>query len=227
MEIKCGIYRIHCKITGKDYIGQSINIYDRWNKHLARYDNCAIHNAIAKYGKENFEFTILEECAEEQLDEREVYWIKQYNSYFDGYNETSGGNRPTHTICNRPIEAYDLEGNYIKEYPSITAAARELGCEVSLISAVIQGRRPTAKNCQFKAKDDNKIITKFIKKKPGPSGKQVAQMDLNNNLITIFSSASEAARQTGLHSQNISGVCRGIKKTCGGYKWKYINDFNT
>ena len=103
----------------------------------------------------------------------------------------------------------------------MAAAARELKCETSLISAVIQGRRPTAKGYQFKAKDDNKIITKFIKKKSGPVGKSVIQMDINDNIINEYTSASEAARQTGLYAQNISGVCRGIKKTCGGFKWKY------
>ena len=221
MEIKCGIYKIHCKITNKDYIGQSNNIYHRWQQHLAKYDNCAIHNAIIKYGRENFEFSILEECFENELNEREEYWINYYNSYSNGYNETSGGNRPLHTTCNHIIEAYDLDGNYIKEYSSISAAARELHCEASLISAVIKGRRPTAKGYQFKEKDDDRIITKFIKKKSGPIGKAVIQLDKEDNIIAEYISASEAARQTGLLSQNISGVCRGLKKTCGGFKWKY------
>lgn len=221
MEIKCGIYRIHCQITNKDYIGQSNNIYHRWQQHLAKYDNCAIHNAISKYGRENFIFSIVEECTEDKLDEREEYWINYYNSYFNGYNETSGGNRPLHTVCNHIIEAYDLNGNYVKDYPSISAAARELNCEASLISAVIKGRRPTAKGYQFKEKGDTKIITKFIKKKSGPIGKAVVQLDQNDNIIAEFVSASEAARQTGLLSQNISGVCRGLKKTCGGFKWQY------
>ena len=221
-EVICGIYRIHNNINGKDYIGQAIDIYHRWQQHKARYDNCAIHRAITKYGIDNFTFSILEECQVEQLDEKEIYWINYYNSYFNGYNETSGGKRPTYTICNRPIEMYDLQGNYIKDFPSICAAARELKCEPSFISAVIQQRRPTAKGFQFKPKnDDTIIITPFVKKKSGPIGKAVIQYDLNNNIIAEYISASEAARITGLHAQNISGVCRGIKNTCGGYIWRY------
>lgn len=222
MEIKCGIYCIHNLINGKKYIGQSKNIYERWRHHKALYDGCVIHKAIAKYGIDNFEFSIIEECSEEQLDEREQYWITFYDSYHSGYNENTGGHRPTHTTCDRPIEAYDLEGNYIRTYPSISAAARDLNCEASLISAVIQKRRPTAKGYQFKAVDDTTTkISTFIKKKSGPIGKAVLQYDLNDNFIQEYSSASEAARQLNLHSQNISGVCRGIKKSCGGFKWKY------
>ena len=222
MEIKCGIYRIHNLITEKDYIGQSTNIYHRWQQHKARYDDCAIHKALKKYGVENFTFTIIEECPQNMLDERERYWIAYYNSYKNGYNEDDGGKQPTSTKCDRPIEAYDLEGHFVKVYPSISAAARELECEASLISAVIQKRRPTAKGYQFKAVDDvETVIGPFVKKKSGPSGKIVLQYDLKDNLLNEFVSASEAARQTGLHAQNISGVCRGLKKTCGGYKWKY------
>lgn len=224
-EIICGIYRIHNNINNKDYIGQTIDIYHRWQQHKATYDDCTIHRAIKKYGAENFTFSILEECDVKYLDEKEIFWIDYYDSYFNGYNETSGGKRPTHTICNRPIEMYDLEGNYIKDFSSISAAARELKGNITLISAVIQHRRPTAYGYQFKSKgDDTTIISKFIKKKSGPIGKAVIQYDLHGNIINEYISASEAARQTGLHAQNISGVCRGIKNTCGGYVWKYKNN---
>lgn len=223
-EILCGIYSIQNKINNKRYIGQSNNIYERWNRHKALYDNCAIHRALQKYGIENFDFSILELCSENELDDKEIYWINYYNSYKDGYNETSGGKRPIHTVCNHPIKMYDLQGKYIKEFPSISAAARELQCEPSFINAVILHRRPTAKGYQFKLKEDNTIIAPFVKKKSGPKGKTVIQYDLNDNIIQEYISASEAARQLGLQAQNISGVCRGIKQTCGGYKWKYKDE---
>lgn len=221
-EILCGIYCIKNRLNQKCYIGQAVDIYERWKRHKKLYDMCAIHRAIQKYGINNFDFSIIELCPCELLDEKEIYWINYYNSYQNGYNETSGGHRPTHTICDRPIEMYDLEGNYVKDFSSMASAARELNCSISLINAVIHLRRPTAKGYQFKAKNDDTIqIKPFIKKKSGPVGKAVIQYDLNNNIINEYISISEAARQTGLHSQNISGVCRGIKHTCGGYKWKY------
>lgn len=47
--------------------------------------------AINKYGIENFTFEIIEECSEEQLNNRERYWIAYYDTYHNGYNRTVGG----------------------------------------------------------------------------------------------------------------------------------------
>jgi hypothetical protein len=43
---------------------------------------------MRKYGRENFSFQILEECSEDKLAEREIYWINKLNTYKNGYNET-------------------------------------------------------------------------------------------------------------------------------------------
>ena len=52
--------------------------------------------------------------------------------------------------------------------------------------------------------------------------KAVIQMDLEGNFIKEWSSVKEAARELGLKSaSSISMVCRGEKKTAGGYKFKY------
>lgn len=51
-------------------------------------------DAIKLYGKENFTIELIEECPQEQANEKERYWIKFYNSYEDktkGYNLTPGG----------------------------------------------------------------------------------------------------------------------------------------
>ena len=67
----CGIYKIENLINGKVYIGQSIEIEKRWQKHLNAKDDFLIHKALRKYGKSNFSFSILEECAINELDARE------------------------------------------------------------------------------------------------------------------------------------------------------------
>lgn len=87
-----GIYKITNKNNNKIYIGQSINIEERWKKHIYSPSNSLIHQAIVKYGVQSFAFEILEECASEQLNEREKYWIAYYNSVIPfGYNKTEGG----------------------------------------------------------------------------------------------------------------------------------------
>lgn len=46
---------------------------------------------MRKHGIENFEFGIIEECSIEELDEKERFYIKYYNSYLKGYNCDEGG----------------------------------------------------------------------------------------------------------------------------------------
>ena len=53
--------------------------------------NYLLSRAFRKYGIENFSFEILEECSKEDLDDREIYYISKYDSYFNGYNQTTGG----------------------------------------------------------------------------------------------------------------------------------------
>ena len=92
----CGIYKIENKFNGHCYIGQSLNIEQRWTEHKKCINNTeswdrSLYKAIRKYGLENFSWEIIEECSEENLDNRETYWIDYYNSYNDGYNQTMGG----------------------------------------------------------------------------------------------------------------------------------------
>ena len=93
-----GIYKITNIINDKSYIGQSINIQKRFGEHRSASKcekdssyNFHIHQAIRKYGLDNFFFEILEECPKEKLLEREIYWIDYYNSYKNGYNMNLGG----------------------------------------------------------------------------------------------------------------------------------------
>ena len=91
------IYKATNKINGKCYIGQTtINIEKRKYKHewdsKNSQDNNYFHNALNKYDKNNFEWEILEKCnSKNELDEMEYHYIKQYNSFNNGYNITMGG----------------------------------------------------------------------------------------------------------------------------------------
>ena len=86
------IYKITNKVNGKSYIGQTrYTIEFRWRQHLHKKDNTYFHNAIRKYGADNFIVEKLEECNIEDLNEREIYYIAKYNTFKDGYNLTIGG----------------------------------------------------------------------------------------------------------------------------------------
>lgn len=82
-----GIYKIENLINHKVYIGQSIHIERRWKEHCYPSKNTVIAKAIKKYGKENFSFQVLEECSEQELNEKEQFYIKKFNSVIpNGYN---------------------------------------------------------------------------------------------------------------------------------------------
>ena len=98
-----GIYKYTNKINGKHYIGQSINLEMRryahkssaFNEKAKDYD-AQFHQAIRKYGWDNFDYEVIaeltpEEYTKEGLDTLERYFIKYYNSFNNGYNATEGG----------------------------------------------------------------------------------------------------------------------------------------
>lgn len=82
------IYKITNKINGKIYIGQRMKIKDSYYG-----SGKLIKRAIKKYGKNNFTKEILEKCStKEELNKKEVYWIKKLDSKIpNGYNISDGG----------------------------------------------------------------------------------------------------------------------------------------
>lgn len=86
------IYKWTNTINGKAYIGQTRNEESRKRYHLRANDNLHFHNALRKYGSNNFSYEVLEaDIPIENLNDREIYWIAYYDTFNSGYNETTGG----------------------------------------------------------------------------------------------------------------------------------------
>lgn len=95
MSKLCGIYLVTHIETGRHYVGQSINIAQRWAGHCAPSAAKRGHLlgcAIRKYGRTAFTFQILEECAPEQLDAREAAWLAEFDCMAPrGFNLAAAG----------------------------------------------------------------------------------------------------------------------------------------
>ena len=92
--MKGTIYYVHCISTGKKYIGQTIQkLQYRINDHFCRSSNSQykFHRAIKKYGKNNFIYGVIEECDFDLINEKEMYWIRIYDTFKNGYNSDTGG----------------------------------------------------------------------------------------------------------------------------------------
>lgn len=131
-----GIYKITNKINGNSYIGLSVDIKRRWKAHHQRYKDESnkeyekvLYKAFRKYGIENFEFSVVEECPLEKLREREKYWIAYFDTYHHGYNSTEGGEdilpMPGEKHPNHKLTENDVI--YIRElWASKTLSTREM-----------------------------------------------------------------------------------------------------
>lgn len=156
------IYKITHKSTHQAYIGQTHNFLERWKTHIQSNDT-AIQKAITKEGVGNFTFEVLEECSEEEANNRESYWIKYYHTYEAGYNTNAGSGNAIQQLgeahkpasaqvkrstINSPdgVDAFDPQtGAFVAHYNSIADANRAMGKEgTGNISAVCRGRGRTA-----------------------------------------------------------------------------------
>lgn len=163
------IYKITHKSTHQAYVGQTKNFLERWAAHFHSNDS-PIQKAIKEEGVAAFTFEVLEECEDGLSDEREVFWIKFFHTYENGYNTNQGNNLKVETPkkeekiilptlkpskaknqrgnVNSPdgVDAYDPKtGELVAHYPTIADANRALGKEgTGNISAVCRGRGRTA-----------------------------------------------------------------------------------
>ena len=219
--MSCGIYKITNLVNGKIYVGQSVDMERRFQKHLYANDNFLIHKAIRKYGRQNFSFQILEECSQEQLNDKEILWIKTLNSMVpNGYNMIDGGSNGAGLAKGYEVIQYSLDGEYMAEYPSARQASRQTGIDHHTICDCCNNINHHAGGFQWKYKNSNKEIVPINIRLDFT----VLQIDKETNeVIQEFNSIAEASKKLNIAKSTICKVCNGKGKTAGGFKWKYKN----
>lgn len=206
------------------YVGQTKNNYlIRWQRHKQQSKdlnrNYAFCNALRKYGVDDFYPILLEECLDEDLNNREQFWIQQLNTKIEkeGYNLTDGGNTPSSIMC-IPVFQYTIDGQFIKEYTSISEAQKEFSQNASTIWKASHGLVPTAYGYRWSL-EKKEYLLEYCNTKIKP----IYQYDTNKNLIAEFLSLKEAALSLGDINKktNISAAALGKRKTAYGYIWSY------
>jgi len=109
------IYLATNLINGKVYVGQAKYFWSRWglnrgfsHKVELRFDYLtAFSTAVIKYKSRNFKLEVLEKDLDpSELNNREIYWIKYFNSFgSDGYNMNEGGTDNSHIYTSKIINA--------------------------------------------------------------------------------------------------------------------------
>ena len=214
------IYQITNLINGKIYIGKTErSVSERWREHIKdsqkeENKHRPLYRAFNKYGLENFSIEIIEECANNQeLDIKESYWIKYYNSNDAscGYNLTSGGSglynkdRKVNNLVNEEI-IFDLwnQGYGVSDIEERT--------KYSYSSIKIH-----LKNCPTYSEEES--IRRGAKRASQSKNKQISQWTLDGEYVNTYESGVKAEEQTGINRKHISSVIRGKTKTAGGFIW--------
>ena len=103
------IYKATNTINGKVYIGQTVcDFHKRQIKHFSKANaekpSMHFHKALKKYGKDVFIWEIIEQCqSKQELDDMEFHYIKQYDSFKNGYNMTLGGEGTIGRVCDASV----------------------------------------------------------------------------------------------------------------------------
>ena len=107
-----GVYKITNKLTGQVYIGQSMDIENRWRQHIWRSSCPSLCEDMCEYGVENFTFEVLEEIkSEEGLRVAEAYWIMKYMT--------------------RKVPMYNKSYPHLRDEAYLTRAAKVRACKRS------------------------------------------------------------------------------------------------
>lgn len=234
--LKCfgEVYKIVNKINSKIYVGQTrLGVKARFRMHIneaRRGSNTLIHRAIAKYGADNFDVSVICECTDYQdLCDKEIYYIQFYNSFKPyGYNLTLGGDGVSGSDRgNKPVIQYDLSGRFIKEWYSIKNAAETLSLDRASISNCCNKKRFKQVGgfiWRFKTPNFSKYISPIKKHRVKYSATPVLKYSLEGTLLKEYVSISAAASDNNISMAIISNNCKGITEVPDKFIWRYSTD---
>ena len=223
------IYKHTNLINGKVYIGQSKyswpNVNDRWQDGRGYGKHTRLGMAIAKYGWNNFSHELVEDCIESQElpNEREIFWIKKYNSYSEGYNCTIGGkNIPIELNYKLSIYCYENK----QSYNSIMEASQLLNVSYHQIQRQLTTGH-YYKNDKYRfCVDSEKQSFKPVEYKIKYDFTHIKRNIICIETKEIFDSITDCSNATGISTQNLSQNCCKNHRTAKGRHYAYLEEYD-
>lgn len=197
------------------YVGQTNNLEYRHKQHI-KYDpynsnnreyNYPLSRGIRKYGEDEYELVILEDnLLQSQLNEREIYWIKFYDTYFNGYNQSTGGSNPVKPIFDDKL--IDLTIEMLKDYEnSYQDICNKTGLSMTHVYNINTGNRRKRDNIQYPIRPNNVAGTKGLKFSPEQN------IEIHNLLLHTHKGFNEIAELYHCTAATISRINRGTTKS--------------
>ena len=203
------------KINNKKYIGlTSQEPHKRWRNGKGYKGSTFFHNAILKYGWDNFEHEVIQDgLSKEDAMKLEAELIMKYDTQNEdyGYNLESGGSAPKHSEHTKQMLHDMFVGRmFTKETKEKMRASQKL-----------RPRRPQTEETKkriSKANKGHKVSAETREVLRKTFSQPVLCVELNK----IFDSMTSAAEYFGLKKCTISAVIKGRNKTAAGYHWKLL-----
>jgi len=209
------IYKVTNTNTGEIYIGATTrSINERKIDHIQKANTGLggyFQQSIGTYGFEAFSWEQIDTAENpNELAQKETYYILQYNSRANGYNENRGGG------FKKTVYQYNLDGALIHSFEDLSSAASSVTTTKKRISKACLSKSNLFDNSYWSYKYSEPFVSETDLRK-----KTVLQYDLNGNLLNTFVSVAEASKIIGLSKTCISRCCRGERESTGGFKWNY------
>lgn len=235
------IYSATNKINNKKYIGQTINSLKKRKKdHIWSCVNneTAFQKALNKYGIDNFSWKILDyaECQDE-LDDKEVFWIDYFNTYGNGgYNMTIGGrgnNKATGEKRieylsaikdNHPFLVFDKYGNFIEESDNRLLFCMENIVPTNSANKVLRNKNPSVNNYILIYKEDYSEENLRQRLKRIRYNREFVVFNLNNEYIGTWANQLRCERDLELKRGCINKCLTKVVRKINGYYFYYLNE---
>lgn len=243
------IYKIINIKNQKIYIGQTTKKRptDRFSQHkyLALHPQqekniSYLHRAMKSDGINNFKFEIIEQVDNLLLNEREKYWIKQYNSLApNGYNLTVGGQGTLGFSRPQSQEERNKKGNSVKKYyqnypqarEKVSQRTKELWKDPEYREKVISSNKKfyqqhpdmfKGKNNPMYGKHHTEEALEKIRAHAATRKLKIAQLNKDTlEIIQIFDGVKDAEKALNVSHGWLSKAAR-QNKIAYGFRWKFL-----